>query len=84
MTYKEFIDNILSTRGNRGITDDEYYEVHHIVPKCMGGTDNLNNKIRLYAKEHYEAHRLLALENPNPSPFCEKLYLLFPQLSSYS
>lgn len=65
MTYKEFIDNILSTRGNRGITDDEYYEVHHIVPRCMGGTDNLNNKIRLYAKEHYEAHRLLALENPN-------------------
>lgn len=65
MNYMEFIDNILSTRGNRGIADNEYYETHHIVPKCMGGTDDLSNKVRLYAKEHYEAHRLLALENPN-------------------
>ena len=65
MTYKEFIDNILSTRGRYGIKSPEYYEVHHIMPKCLGGSDDSNNKIRLYAKEHYEAHRLLAIENPD-------------------
>ena len=65
MTYKEFIENILSTRGNYGISNTEYYEIHHIVPRCMGGSDDASNKVRLYAKEHYEAHRLLALENPD-------------------
>jgi hypothetical protein len=31
----------------------------------MDGSDDNENLIDLYAKEHYEAHRLLALENPN-------------------
>lgn len=60
--YKEFIQNILNTRG-RFACGEEYHERHHIVPKCMGGTDNENNLIDLFAKEHYEAHKLLALEN---------------------
>ena len=63
MSYKEFIDNILNTRG-RFACSDEYKERHHIVPKCMGGTNDEDNLIDLYAKEHFEAHRLLALENP--------------------
>lgn len=64
MTYEKFIQNILNTRG-RFACGDEYYERHHIVPKCMGGTDDNDNLIDLYAREHFEAHRLLALENPN-------------------
>ena len=66
MSYKEFIDNILTTRG-RFACGDEYKERHHIVPRCMGGTDDKDNLIDLYAREHFEAHRLLALENPNES-----------------
>ena len=31
----------------------------------MGGGDEKENLIDLYAREHFEAHRLLALENPN-------------------
>ena len=31
----------------------------------MDGTDEEDNIIDLFAKEHFEAHRLLALENPN-------------------
>ena len=62
MNYKEFIDNILATRG-RFACGDEYKERHHIVPRCMGGTDDKDNLIDLYAREHFVAHRLLALEN---------------------
>lgn len=61
--YKQFIDNILKTRG-RFNCGKEYHERHHILPKCMGGSDDRNNLIDLYAREHFEAHRLLALENP--------------------
>ena len=63
MTYEEFIQNILYTRGRFGIPEGEYKERHHIIPKCMGGTNDKNNLIDLYAKEHFIAHKLLAEEN---------------------
>ena len=66
MTYKEFIDNIITTRGRHGC-GNEYYEKHHIVPKCLGGENKEENYIDLFAREHYEAHKLLALENPHES-----------------
>ena len=64
VTYEEFIQNILDTRG-RFNCGDEYCERHHIIPKCMGGTNDENNLIDLFAREHFESHRLLALENPD-------------------
>lgn len=64
MTYEEFINNILNTRG-RFACGDEYHERHHIVPRCMGGGNEEENLIDLFAREHFEAHRLLALENPD-------------------
>ena len=63
-TYEEFINNILETRG-RFACGDEYHERHHILPRCCGGTDDKDNLIDLFAREHFEAHRLLALENPD-------------------
>lgn len=64
MTYEQFINNILETRGRFNIPDGEYKERHHILPKCMGGGNEEENLIDLYAREHFEAHRLLAKENP--------------------
>ena len=64
ITYEEFINNILKTRG-RFACGDEYHERHHIVPKSCGGGNDEENLIDLFAREHFEAHRLLALENPD-------------------
>lgn len=61
LTYQEFIDNIINIRG-RFNCGDEYHERHHIMPKCMGGTNDEENLIDLYAREHYIAHELLAKE----------------------
>lgn len=66
MTYYDFIQNILNTRG-RFACGNEYHERHHIVPRSIGGTNDEWNLIDLFAREHFEAHRLLALENPNNS-----------------
>ena len=63
-TYDEFIQNILNTRG-RFNCDGEYHERHHIVPKCIGGSNEKENLIDLYAREHFMAHKLLAQENPD-------------------
>lgn len=62
-TYNDYIMRILEERAN--IKDkNNYQEKHHIIPKCMGGGDSVDNIIYLYAQEHYYAHKLLALENP--------------------
>ena len=64
ITYKDFIDNILNTRG-RFSCGEEYHERHHILPKSCGGTNDEDNLIDLFAREHFIAHKLLAEENPN-------------------
>ena len=40
-------------------TNDSYFEKHHIVPKCLGGTNYKSNLILLTNREHYIAHWLL-------------------------
>jgi hypothetical protein len=62
-TYDNFIQNILNTRG-RFECGEKYHERHHIIPKCMGGDNSLENLIDLYAREHFIAHQLLSQENP--------------------
>lgn len=56
------MQRILSSREN--VKDSEnYQERHHIIPKCLGGNDDKDNLIYLYAQEHYYAHKLLYQEN---------------------
>lgn len=68
-TYTSFINHIIETRGQWNIPEGEYWEGHHILPKCLGGDGNTkakhNNIIRLYPEEHYLAHKLLAMEYSN-------------------
>lgn len=36
-----------------------YLEDHHIIPKSLGGTDRISNKVWLTAEEHFICHKLL-------------------------
>lgn len=58
-----FINNIIYTRGSNGCKNG-YFERHHIIPKCLGGSNDKSNLIDLYAEEHFHAHKLLAQEYP--------------------
>lgn len=42
-----------------------YYERHHILPKCVNGTDDVSNLILLTAREHFICHQLLIHIYPN-------------------
>ena len=42
-----------------------YYEKHHIIPKCLGGTDEKTNLVLLPTKAHFIAHALLHKAYPN-------------------
>lgn len=67
-TYQEYINEILKTRGRNGITSEKEMrkcDWHHIIPRCMNGTDEEDNLIHLYYREHFVAHFKLMIENPN-------------------
>jgi hypothetical protein len=44
---------------------DGYSERHHILPKCLKGTDDEENIVKLTPEEHYLAHQLLTRIYPN-------------------
>jgi hypothetical protein len=57
MNYKNVYDALVSRAKNRIV--EGYTELHHIIPKCMGGDNSNDNLVRLTAREHYIAHELL-------------------------
>jgi hypothetical protein len=38
---------------------NDYFEKHHIIPKCLGGSNEKSNLVFLTAREHFVCHRLL-------------------------
>lgn len=58
--YKIYIRLVQEAKlKNRHKTDGNYYEVHHILPKSLGGDNSYNNLVTLTAREHFVAHLLL-------------------------
>lgn len=57
MDYPTHYANLIDKARNRTMTG--YVERHHVVPRCMGGTDAKSNIVELSAREHFVAHLLL-------------------------
>lgn len=79
MDYKKIYDKIIlrgQKRGNDKKILDGYYESHHIVPKCIGGTDKIENLVLLTAKEHFICHLLLEKIYPNEKGLALAAYRL--------
>ena len=57
--YTELIKRAKERKSVNG-----YKEIHHIIPRSEGGTDESDNLVELTAREHFIAHKLLWMENP--------------------
>lgn len=55
--YTKWYEQIIRNAQTREL--ETYYEVHHIIPKSLNGTNKKSNLVRLTAKEHYVCHLLL-------------------------
>ena len=55
--YTKWYNNIVSSAQAR--SSSGYVEKHHIIPKCLGGTNNTENLVELTAREHFICHWLL-------------------------
>lgn len=58
MNYKKIYDNLI--RSRKASPPTGYFERHHIIPKCIGGSDEDTNLVNLTPEEHFIAHKLLA------------------------
>lgn len=57
MNYNSIYQSIISRAKHR--INEGYVEIHHILPRCVGGSDDPSNLVALTAREHYIAHQLL-------------------------
>ena len=51
-TYNQLIDKCIQMESE-GYPEDMYTEVHHILPKCMGGTNDESNLVRMPVRYPY-------------------------------
>ena len=65
MDYKGIYDAICERGQVRLIDETKYYEKHHIIPKCMGGTDDATNLTILTYREHFLVHWILHRIHPD-------------------
>lgn len=56
LKWKQIYDAIIERARSRSIVTGEK---HHILPRCMGGTDEVENIVLLTAREHFLCHKLL-------------------------
>ena len=57
MNYKKIYEDLIHRAKHRKL--DGYKEVHHIIPKCLNGSDLEDNLVELTAREHFIAHMIL-------------------------
>jgi hypothetical protein len=60
MDYERIYKKIIETRKYNPLNENEYGELHHIIPRSLGGSDDSENLVRLTAREHFICHALLA------------------------
>lgn len=78
MNYSRIYTQIVARANseNRIKTPDNYYELHHINPRCIGG-DNVNsNLVLLTAREHFICHWLLVRMYPKNKKLAYAFYAM--------
>jgi len=75
MDYKGIYKRII-VRAKARSTVEGYSERHHIIPRCLGGSDDESNIAVLTAEEHYVCHQLLVKMHPdNRKLICAAQYM---------
>jgi hypothetical protein len=67
MNYQKIYDKLIERGKNsnrkklkKDHPDYQYFENHHILAKCVGGSDEPENLVLLTAREHFLCHWILA------------------------
>lgn len=66
---KQYLALVKSCKG-RALVPEPHYEIHHIHPTKLGGSNTNDNKVKLSVFEHCQAHALLAQAIPCYKTLC--------------
>ena len=81
--YQKWYDSLIERARTRAI--EGYVENHHIIPKCLGGSNDTSNLVKLTAREHLIAHLLLCRSYYfNKHPQKNKARLAYQMMRNYS
>ena len=75
LKYEDFIKKIVEE--TRGLQRESGYEIHHIQPRSLGGSNDSSNLVKLTCFEHVIAHYILARDTHTP-----EMYAAFNMMSS--
>ena len=73
--YTKTYYNIINAAKSRELSTT-YLETHHIIPKSLGGSNELHNLVKLTPREHYICHALLPKMCSNTNHI-HKMYAAF-------
>jgi hypothetical protein len=74
MNYEKIYDCIIKRAKTRKL--EGYVEKHHIIPKCMGGSNEKQNIVELTAREHFLCHLLLCEIYPNIGKLVHAIWMM--------
>lgn len=80
MNYKKIYDSLIE-RGRTRVLNS-YKEKHHIIPRCMDGTNDAFNLVDLTPEEHYVAHQLLMKINVGNHALAKAAAMMIPNRPS--
>ena len=72
--YAKFIQSRMILNEQRQLLKGQY-EIHHIIPRSMGGTNKKDNLIKLSFREHFIAHVMLFYAYKNISMTSTIVYM---------
>jgi predicted DNA binding protein len=76
MNYKQIHDSIIDRAKTRVLPKEVYTERHHIIPRCMNGSNDNSNLVDLTAKEHFIVHKLLVEIYPEVNGLWNAYYMM--------
>lgn len=74
MNYERIYNQIIERAKDRKL--DGYKERHHIIPKCIGGSNDKDNLSDLTAREHFLCHWLLSRIYPENQKLIYAFWLM--------
>jgi hypothetical protein len=77
MDYHGIYKRLVERARTRSL--DGYHEIHHIIPRCMGGSDEPENLVTLTPEEHYLAHQLLIKMYPGNRSLIKAAIMMIPR-----
>lgn len=75
MNYQKLYDKLIKTRKERQLINKKEYEIHHIIPKCLGGSNEKDNLVFLTPREHFIAHKFLVKIYPDSASLNLALFM---------